>query len=139
MSEIAPKKRTGRSVLAIVAGLLTVVALDLSIDAVMHLVAAFPPAGRSMTDKQCLLAISYRLVDGVIGGYVAARLAPNRALHHAVILGCIGVLLSLAGALATWNMKLGPRWYALSLIVIALPCASAGGAIRRSQLSSRST
>ena len=136
MSDGVQAKSTGRSIVAVIAGLLTVVALDLGIDAAMHAAGAFPPGRQPMNDQQCMLAISYRLIDGILGGYVAARLAPSRALRHAVILGCIGIVLSLAGAIATWNMNLGPRWYSLALVVVALPCASIGGATRARQLAS---
>ncbi len=75
------------------------------------------------------LATAYRIVFGVLGGYVAARLAPDRPVRHAVILGFVGVVLSLAGAAATWNQGpgFGPKWYPLSLVAIALPSTWAGG------------
>ena len=43
----------------------------------------------------------------------------------ALILGGIGVALSTMGAVAMWNEP--PRWYPISLIVFALPCAWLGG------------
>jgi hypothetical protein len=48
-------------------------------------------------------------------------------MRHALILGGIGIVLGLVGAVATWNMGLGPRWYALSLVVVALPQCWFGG------------
>jgi hypothetical protein len=139
MSEALARKSTARTVLAVIAGLLTVVALDLSVDAVMHAKGVFPPLGTPMSDKQSLLAISYRLLDGIIGGYVAAWLAPNRPLRHAVILGSIGTLVALVGAMATWNMNLGPHWYALAIAVAALPAAAFGGMVRERQRSGNSS
>ena len=40
------------------------------------------------------------------------------------------------GAVATWNRgpELGPKWYALAVMAIALPCAWAGGKLREAQL-----
>ncbi len=53
-------------------------------------------------------------------------------MQHALALGVVGVLISLAGALATWNA--GPayanHWYALALVAVAMPCAWAGGRIQ---------
>ena len=138
MSETVEPKRTGRSVVAVIAGMLTVVALDLGIDSILHATGAYPPWGKPMAEKLFLLAMAYRIVDGITGGYVAARLAPNRPMRHAMILGCIGVALSLAGTISTWNKgpEFGPKWYPLALIALALPCARFGGAIRVRQLSS---
>lgn len=132
-------RSTGRGVLAVVAGLFTVVALDLGIDAIMHAIGAFPSGKQPMNDRQCLLGVSYRLIDGIIGGYVAARLAPGKPLLHAAVLGGIGIVLSLVGAIVTWNMNLGPRWYSVALVAVALPCAAIGGAIRARQLASQTS
>ena len=48
-------------------------------------------------------------------------------MKHSLILGTIGVVASLGGAIATANMNLGPAWYAWSLVVITLPIAWFGG------------
>jgi hypothetical protein len=82
-----------------------------------------------MSDSLFLLATVYRNAFGILGGYVAARLAPNRPLGHALMLGLIGVAACSAGAVATWNAgpKFGPRWYPLALVATALPSAWLGG------------
>ena len=35
--------------------------------------------------------------------------------------------LGLIGAIATWNLGLGPRWYPVSLILLAVPQCWLGG------------
>lgn len=52
-------------------------------------------------------------------------------MRHALILGVIGFVLSLLGALAAIPLKLGPSWYPISLIITALPCAWLGGVLHR--------
>lgn len=51
------------------------------------------------------------------------------AMRHAVIVGVIGLVLSITGAAGTLNKgpEFGPRWYPLGLVVTALPCAWRGG------------
>ncbi len=121
-------RRTG----ALLAGLLTVVVLSLATDAALHLAGVFPPLGRPMADALFALATAYRMVYGVAGGYVTARLAPDRPVAHAVLLGFVGLVISVAGVAAAWNRpELGPRWYPLALVAIAVPCSWAGGALRR--------
>ena len=58
-----------------------------------------------------------------------ARLAPDRPVRHAMILGCVGVVLGLVGVVATWNLGLGPRWYPIALVVLAIPQCWAGAKI----------
>jgi hypothetical protein len=68
----------------------------------------------------------------VLGCYVTARLAPSKPLAHALVLGGIGVVLSVLGAIAMWGA--GPAWYSLTIIAIAPPCAWLGGILRLRQL-----
>jgi hypothetical protein len=50
-------------------------------------------------------------------------------MKHAMILGYVGVVLGLAGLAATWNAGLGPRWYPVALVILAIPQCWAGGKI----------
>jgi ABC-type xylose transport system permease subunit len=53
-------------------------------------------------------------------------------MRHALILGAIGFVVSLAGAItATTMVDLGPAWYPIALVLTALPCAWLGGALHR--------
>ena len=106
-------RRVLRSIGAVAAGLVAVVVLSIGTDAVLHATGVFPPFGQRMTDGLFVLATAYRSIYAIAGGYIAARLAPARAMKHALALGFIGVLLGTAGLLATWNAgpEFGPRWY----------------------------
>ena len=126
-------RRIGRSIGAVIAGLLTIVVLDNLIDFIFHSSGVYPPPGQTMADGLFLLALAYRTVDAIIGSYVAASLAPSRPLRHALALGVVGVVLSSLGVLATLagGPELGPLWYPLSLVAICLPCTYLGGRIAR--------
>jgi len=111
------------------AGFACVIILSTATDAVMHGAGIFPPAGEGMTTQLWLLATTYRIVYGVLGSYIAARLAPDKPMQHAMALGYIGFALSVLGAVATWGKgpAFGPTWYPLAIVAIALPCAWLGG------------
>src|SRR5262245_41825681 len=85
----------------------------------MHTTGAFPQFGQAMAGSLFLLALAYRTIYGVAGGYIAARFA---LIKHAVVLGLIGFVLGTAGMLATWGRgpEFGPKWYAIAVIVIAV-------------------
>jgi len=102
----------------------------------MHATGVYPPWFHYMPDSLFLLATAYRIVYSVLGSYLTARLAPHRPMLHALILGVVGVLLSTAGALSTWNKgpEFGPKWYPITLIVMAIPLAWIGGKLRVKQL-----
>ncbi|WEX07944.1 hypothetical protein [Chelativorans sp. AA-79] len=78
-----------------------------------------------MSDGLYLLALAYRVIFAVLGCYIAARLAPARPMLHAMILGAIGLVLSIVGAVAMWHM--GSQWYPVALVLTALPSAWLGG------------
>lgn len=125
------------------AGLVAVIALSTATDALLHGTGVFPPERTPMSAALWLLATAYRTAYGVAGGWVAARLAPDRPIAHAVVLGLIGVALSTAGTVATWSEgpEFGPKWYPIALIVLALPSSWLGGRLvqRRALTGDRAT
>jgi hypothetical protein len=125
-----------RSILAFVASFLTVVVLSIVTDVAMGALGILPPPGAGpATDGALAIATGYRSLYAVLGAYIVARLAPNRPMGHALLSGLIGVVLSTVGAVVTWNAgpAYGPKWYPLSLIATALPCAWIGGKLWEKQ------
>jgi hypothetical protein len=139
MSESHRPRRILRRFGAVLAGLLAIIILSSATDMVLHATGIFPPSGQPMSDALFLLATAYRIVYGVAGSYIAAWLAPDRPMQHALALGVVGVGISTAGALVTWNAgpAFGPKWYPLAVIAISLPCAWVGGRLREMQLRAR--
>jgi len=131
MTATQPPRRMLRSIGAVLAGVLVVIVLSLGTDVVLHATGIYPPWFQPMADGLWVLALAYRIVYGIVGGYLAARLAPNRPMAHALMLGAVGLVLSIVGVAANWNKgpEYGPRWFSLALIATALPCAWIGGVI----------
>jgi hypothetical protein len=114
-------KRTG----AVLGGLLAGAIVTTAVDMVFHATGVYPPWDQRMSDPLFVLAASYRVVFNIGGCYLAAKLAPDFPMRHALAIGVIGLFLSTAGAIAMWDK--GPAWYSILNIAIALPCAWAGG------------
>ena len=138
MNEAEPQRNIGRSILAVLAGMVVGIVLTLGTDIALHAAGVFPPWGESMVgyDGALLLATIYRTIYGLLGTYITACLAPSRPMQHALAGGFIGLVVSMAGAAVTWNKgpAFGPHWYPLALIVLAMPMAWAGGQLRVMQL-----
>ena len=123
-------RRRGRSVAAVFLGFLTVFVLSLGTDQILHMLNVYPPWGQPMFDTGLyVLALAYRSVYTVIGGYVTAKLAPHSPMRHVWILAGIGFVVAVAGAIATIPMKLGPAWYPIVLAIIGVPCVWLGGVL----------
>jgi hypothetical protein len=119
---------TLRTVGSIVAALLANIILSAIVDEIFHLLGVFPPWGQNFYDTiPFALAFSYRILFGIMSGYIAARLAPRSPMRHASILGIVGIVLSTGGAIASIVAHFGPAWYAIALVAVALPCARIGG------------
>jgi hypothetical protein len=133
--EAHESRRVGRSIWAVLAGLLTIAIMDNAIDLVMHTTGIYPPVGLAMADPLFLLAIAYRAIDGILGCYIAAALAPRNPMRHALILGGLGVVLCSLGVVATWSggPELGPAWYPISLVIITPFVAWIGGRLGERQ------
>ena len=118
-----------RSILAVILGIITVFALSLGVDQILHVLDVYPAWGQSMNAFSLnLLALAYRLPFNIAGGYVTARLAPHSRLKHAMVYGWIGFGFSAMGAVgAIFVGGFGPAWYPILLAASALTCAWAGG------------
>ncbi len=141
MSDSNPPRRLGRSITAVLVGMIVGIVVTLGTDIVLHEIGVFPPWGESMVgfDGALGLATVYRTIYGIAASYLIARLAPDRPMQHALVGGFVGLVVSIVGAAATWNKgpAFGPHWYPLALIVLAMPQAWAGGQLRVMQLRPR--
>lgn len=117
-----------RSIAAVVAGFATVVALSMGTDAVLHSTGIYPPLDQPQGTWTLVVALIYRTVFTIGGGYVTAALAPRNGLKHAVVLGAIGTVAGALGAISMWSY--GDHWYPIALTLLALPSTWLGGFIR---------
>jgi hypothetical protein len=121
-----------RSIVAVVAGFIAVAGLSIATDEVLHILQVYPPWGVTMTDpKLFALALSYRIIYTVLGGWITARLAPRSPMRHVMVLAIIGLLGGAAGvAVAIGRSDLGPLWYPIAILLTAYPCTWLGGVLR---------
>jgi len=122
-----------RSVGAVLAGLIVIVVLSSVTDTLLESIGVFPPVAVQREEGfdalwMVTLALVYRSIYTVVGGYVTAALAPKRPVRHAVILGIVGIALGVLGAIATWGIT--SAWFNVSLLVLGLPCVWLGAKLR---------
>jgi hypothetical protein len=134
ISGVGRSRRIGRSIIALVVGFLAGIFLTLVTDIGLSAIGVLPRLGQPATSGPLVLATAYRTIYGVASSYVIARLAPGRPMEHALLGGAIGLVLNVVGAIVTWNRGLGPHWYPLALVVLAMPPAWVGGKLRVMQL-----
>lgn len=130
-SSAAPR-RLSRSIAAFLVGFFSVAVLSLGTDEVLHLLGVYPPWNVPMWSPWLnALALAYRIVFTVFGGYLTARLAPHAPMRHVLIVGIVGTVLSIGGVIAAMTMTLGPMWYPVALAVASFPSLWVGGMLHR--------
>lgn len=116
--------RPGRTIWAVVAGILLNVILSLGTDHIFHVTEVYPPYGEPMPQTELLLlALSYRLVYGFLGMYLTAVLAPYRVVRLLWITCVIGLVLGGMGIVAGIKMDIGGMWYPVVLALSVIPTA----------------
>ncbi len=131
-------KKTLQSIGAVLAGAVAGIVITIGTDMALRAAGVLPPLGEPAGDGPLLLATLYRTVYGVAGAYITARLAPDRPMMHALVLGALGFAASVVGAVVTWNKgaAFGPHWYPVALVVLAMPQSWLGGRLPERQLHS---
>lgn len=123
----------GRSILAVVVGFLLIGALSVGADMLVRQLAPGAYDGTRMTSVAWLVVTqAYVAVFAVLGCYVCARLAPDRPMQHALVLGALGLVFNIVGSYARWNDV--PVWYHVVALAMTMPYAYAGGWLREREL-----
>lgn len=124
-----------KSIGAVIGAFILVGASHVLTDMALESSGLFPPPDTAAALNPAYLAIAavYRNIYNVLGGWVAARLAPRAPVGHAIALGLIGTAAATAGTIAMWHV--GAHWYPITLAVLALPSCWFGGwlAVRRNR------
>jgi hypothetical protein len=124
------KKNIGKSILAVIAGFLTVVVLSVVTDTIMEAIGVFPPPNLQglFVTWMLVLAFIYRSIYTVLGGYVTAKLAPQNPMKHVKVLAVLGTIGGILGVIAGW--ELSEHWYPIAIAVTAFPLVWWGGKLR---------
>ncbi len=114
-----------KSIWAVVAGAFAGALLSVGTDILLEGFHVFPSIGNGLFIPWMLaLALFYRGVYTILGGYITAKLAPHRPMRHVLILGTIGTIVTIIGTIAAWDLS--DHWYPIGLVLITLPCVWLG-------------
>jgi hypothetical protein len=117
----------GRSIVAIVTGFIIIGALAQGTSMLLMRTApgAFDANGRGTTAALELAMHAYVFAYATFGCWLTGRMAPNRPMRHALILGVLGLILNITGTAMTWNTA--PLWSHLLGVGLVMPAAYLGG------------
>lgn len=119
-----------KSIGSVIAGFVVVAFLSVVTDVVLETLGIFPPQTNPGGYVTWMLAVAliYRSIYTVLGGYVTAWLAPQNSMRHVVALMVLGGIGGIAGAISGWN--LGNHWYPVALAITGPLFVWIGGRLR---------
>ena len=123
-----------RSIAAVLAGLCSIFVVLLAVDAMVPILFpdAFSGPEGGGAASVLLLTTTYIAASTVLGGYITARVAPNRPTGHALILGVLVLGLAAAGTALAWASA--PVWHHALTLAFVLPFVWLGGYLRTRRL-----
>jgi hypothetical protein len=131
-----------RSVLAVLAGLVVLTIASFAIEAVSDpfMLRVFPDALQSGAPLSHALParffmMAYTMLSVAVGGYVTAWIARRSQVRHAAIMGAIEVALTFYAMIKFSHQA--PLWSWIIGMVLIVPAASLGAAIRAKQSARR--
>ena len=122
---------TLKNIGAVIAGFITVALLSTVTDAFLEKTGFFPSQSDAAAYAwwMLLIALIYRMIYTVAGGYVTARTAHDRPMRQVTILGLLGIIGGTIGIFAGWH--LGHHWYPIAITVTAFPLTWYGGTLKK--------
>jgi hypothetical protein len=117
----------GRSILAIVAGFVVIGVLAAGTTALLGsaMPGVFDANGRSTSVGWELAMHAYVFTYATFGCWLAGRLAPDRPMRHALILGVLGLIFNIVGSALQWQTA--PAWSHALGVGLVMPAAWLGG------------
>ena len=111
------KKNIFKSIGAVMVGFISVAVLSVITDFIFETLGIFPGIAHPELYASWMLGVAlvYRSIFTVVGGYLTARLAPQNPMRHVYVLMVLGLVGGIAGVVGGWSY--GNHWYPISLAV----------------------
>jgi hypothetical protein len=122
--------RMWQSILAVLAGILTLSITSFAIEAaanpiLMRLLGLPDEAALARHPGVRNATLAYSMLCVALGGYVCARLAPKRPLHHAIVMGALQSGMTLFAMQSMPELASPTQW--LVIAALSFPAAALGG------------
>jgi hypothetical protein len=117
-----------RSLFGVAAGFAATNVLSLLADNLLRAMVPSSFSNQGLDARGLLLTLVANAVCGMVGGYVAARIATRQPILHAAALGVLMLVVSIAATVFFWDRA--PAWFHLTTLALTVPTAMLGGKIR---------
>ena len=127
------KKNIFKSVGVVLLAFVGSALLSVITDFVLESIGILPDPKNGLFETWAIIIVLiYRGAYTILAGFVVGKLAPNKPMLHAIILGVIGTVITL---LAISNPEFAQKsklWFGYTLAAISIPCLWLGVKIQQS-------
>ena len=126
------KRNIFRSIGALLFAFVINALLSVLTDFLLESIGVLPDPSKGLFETWAIiLVLFYRGVYTVFAGFITARFAPVRPMLHAIILGIIGITITVVAVSSPSFAEKAPLWFGYTLAAITIPCLWLGVKIQR--------
>jgi hypothetical protein len=97
--------------------------LSVMTDFLLESIGVLPDPSKGLFETWAIvLVLFYRGMYTIFTGFIIAKLAPSRAVLHALILGFIGAVITILAVSNPSFAEKAPLWFGYTLAAITIPC-----------------
>ena len=122
-----------KSIGVILLGFIVNALLSIITDFLLESIGVLPNPDRGLFQTWAIiLVLFYRGIYMIVAGFIVARLAPAKPLLHAIVLGMIGITITIIAVSSSSFADKAPLWFGYLLAGITIPCLWLGVKIQLS-------
>jgi len=122
-----------KSIGVILLAFVVITLLSMLTDYLLESIGVLPNPQKGLFEKWAiLLVLFYRGVYTIFAGFLVAKLAINKPMLHAIILGIIITLITVMAVSSPSFAEKAPLWFGFTLAAITIPCLWLGVRIKES-------
>lgn len=137
---------TLKNIGAVLAGFVLTLILTRGMDILLESIGVFPTVEEQQkygfnTLWMNIVAILYRVIFTIFGGYFTAKLSASKPMQNVNILGIVGTIIAIVGNIIVSQIpemaNVLPLWFSIALVIIAFPSVWFGGKLATKKNTSR--
>ena len=116
-------KNVLKSIGVILLAFISITLLSITTDFLLESIGILPDPNKGLFDTRAIiLVLAYRGIYTIFAGFIIAKLAPSKPILHAIILGAIGIIITVLATTEPSFSDKAPLWFGYTMAAITIPC-----------------
>jgi len=116
-------KNVYKSIGVILLAFISITLLSIATDFLLESIGILPDPKKGLFDtRTIILVLAYRGIYTIFAGFIIAKLAPSKTILHAIILGAIGIIITILATTDPSFVDKAPLWFGYTMAAITVPC-----------------